>query len=142
MIYITLNNQTIFDVVINTTNDLDNVYSLILSNSGLTNIESVSVGTQVTYEKPATIPASVNAGLPNIVLTEDYYSQNNQSVYDICLQTYGSLNLLYKLIQDSNFSSIDSYPDINTLFIFAPQKVTNKTIRNYIINQKIIFATA
>ena len=35
-----------------------------------------------------------------------YVAKQGQSIFDICLQTYGDLNLIYKLIQDNGIESI------------------------------------
>lgn len=36
-----------------------------------------------------------------------YQSIAGQSIYDVCLQTYGSLDFLYKLLQDNSIAGVD-----------------------------------
>lgn len=37
-----------------------------------------------------------------------YNSIAGQSIYDVCLQTYGSLDFVYKLMQDNSFAGLDT----------------------------------
>ncbi len=71
----------------------------------------------------------------------NYSSQPNQTVYDICLQTYGDLNMLYKLIQDSNFSNILTQPLPGTMFTFNPKLVADNTFGNYLASNKLTITT-
>ena len=135
-------NQTFFDLLIKTTGDFDNAYGLILSNSGLTNIESAPQGLTVNYVPPTTTPVPVSSAAVQVIQTSaKYYSNNNQNVYDICNMTYGSLDLMYKLLQDSNFPDIETYPVPNNLFIFDPTKIVNNGTYNFIKSSNIIFTT-
>ena len=43
---------------------------------------------------------------------------SNCTIYDVCLNTYGSLDFLSKLIEDNNFGSINNYPENGQQFIF------------------------
>lgn len=38
---------------------------------------------------------------------QTYQAISGQSIYDVCLQTYGSLDYLYKLLQDNNIAGVD-----------------------------------
>lgn len=65
-----------------------------------------------------------------------YTSQNNQSVFDVCLQTYGDLNQMYKLLQDSGFSSILTYPKIGTQFTFDNSLISDYSFYNQLQNNQ------
>lgn len=39
-----------------------------------------------------------------------YYSLSGQSIYDVCLTTYGGLTYLFKLMADNNFPGVNAYP--------------------------------
>jgi len=63
---------------------------------------------------------------------QTFYSKNNQNIFDICIQTYGDLNNMYKLIQDSNFESLSKTPVIGTPFIFDNSLISNYAFYNQI----------
>lgn len=142
MNYLTLYGQTIFDLTINTINDFDNVYGLILSNPVLKNIESLPVGVEIIYTPPPVTPPVINSQVPQDTITsKDYFSSNNQTVYDIVLQTYSDLDFTYKLIEDSNFSNIQTYPVPTSLFKFNPQLIANNSLINYLNKNGLIINT-
>ncbi len=43
---------------------------------------------------------------------------SNSTIYDVCLNTYGTFDLLVKLIVDNNFGSINNTPMNGQEFIF------------------------
>jgi hypothetical protein len=40
------------------------------------------------------------------------------TIYDVCLNTYGNLDLLVKLMVDNNFEGVNSYPVAGQLFTY------------------------
>jgi hypothetical protein len=76
---------------------------------------------------------------------------NRQSIYDICLQIYGTLDLLsngesalYKLIKDNNIDSINVGNFAGERIIFDPTLVSNNAITSFSTTQQqtsVIFAT-
>ncbi len=142
MIYKTQNNQSIFDLIINTIVNLDDTYALILANPIIKSIASVPIGVDISYIAPSFTPPSVKSTDPEIIVTsKNFYSRNNQTVYDIVLQTYGNLDLTYKLIIDSNFDNIQTYPIPTNLFIFNPQLIIDNSFSNYLKGNGIIINT-
>lgn len=71
----------------------------------------------------------------------NYYSKEGQSVYDICLQVYGTLDKLTKLLQDSNFPNVNTYPVSGTLFIFTPNLTSDYQFAQWLNNNKITLNT-
>ncbi len=61
-----------------------------------------------------------------------------QSIYDICLQTYGSLDYLVKLLQDNNIASINVTPYSGQTFTWDETLATDQTISQ---NSTITYAT-
>ncbi len=57
-----------------------------------------------------------------------YTAVQGQSIFDVCLNTYGSLDFLYKLVQDNTFGSINNTP-------YSGQNFNYDT--NYIVDQVI-----
>ena len=62
-------------------------------------------------------------------MTQTYISQDGQSIYDVCLNTYGTLNLLVKLITDNNFPNVDNYPVTRSAFQYDDTLTVNQTAR-------------
>jgi hypothetical protein len=64
-----------------------------------------------------------------------------QSLWDVCLQTYGTLNLMTKLLQDNNIESINIYPYGGQKFIWDETLSANQSINISSTNANIIYAT-
>ena len=47
-----------------------------------------------------------------------YTAVSGSTIYDVCLNTYGSLDFLSKLMIDNNFGSINNYPQNGQEFIY------------------------
>ena len=56
---------------------------------------------------------------------QNYNSVNGQSILDVCLSVYGTLDYLYKLITDNNISGVDYVPTTGQLFIFDNSLTVN-----------------
>lgn len=139
--YTANNEQTIFDVVINTISDLNSTYKLIISND-IPNIETKPIGYPINYTPPTPTPPTISSSNNNQFITKKYfYSVPNQSVYDVVLQTYGDLNKTYQIIKDSNFSNILSYPLPSTLFTFNPTLVSDAIFASYLSKNVILINT-
>ena len=142
MEYRTRNGQTIFDLTINTIQDYNGIYGLILSNPVLTNIESVPPIEVIEFTEPKITPPTVQSQQPKIEQTfQNYYSRNNQTVYDVVMQTYNDLNRTYELIEDSFFNNIQTYPVVNTLFKFNPKLIEDKSFSNYLSKNGLVINT-
>lgn len=127
MEYIVNSGQTVFDVCMATYGDLGYLYQLIQDNPTLVNVDTTLSGeVTVTYTPaPPTQPDQVASSAPAPVTSAVYNASMGQTIYDICLQVYGKLDMLYELVQDSNFTNILTYPSTNTRFIFNPAKTTD-----------------
>ena len=51
---------------------------------------------------------------------------SNSTIYDVCLNTYGSLDFLVKLMTDNNYGSINNYPSNGQQFKFDETLVVNQ----------------
>ena len=72
---------------------------------------------------------------------QNYQAVYGQSLFDICLQLYGSLDFLYKLIQDSGIDSVNVVPFSGQLFIYDDEQVTDQAIINKNVLGNILYAT-
>jgi hypothetical protein len=43
-------------------------------------------------------------------MIKQYTAHQGQTIYDVCLMTYGSLGSLFKLMQDNSFPGVNNYP--------------------------------
>src|SRR4051812_24741992 len=57
-----------------------------------------------------------------------YNAIDGQSVLDVCLQTYGNLDFLYKLIGDSSFDNVNTSPYSGQQFSYDPDLLQDQTI--------------
>jgi len=60
------------------------------------------------------------------------YSINNQSVLDLCLQTYGTPDLLVKFCEDNGITDLNYCPSSPTLFVYDETLVTDQKKSGYI----------
>lgn len=52
------------------------------------------------------------------------------TIFDVCLNTYGDLNNLAKLMRDSNHAGVVTYPTAGQVFVFDETKVNALTGQN------------
>jgi hypothetical protein len=57
-----------------------------------------------------------------------YKAINGQSIYDVCLQTYGSLDYLFKLMQDNAFAGLDDKVISGQEFVWDDSLVINQQV--------------
>lgn len=61
-------------------------------------------------------------------MLQTYRAVNGQSAYDVCLNTYGSLDFLYKLLQDSGAGSVDDEVVTGQPFYFNDDLIVDQII--------------
>lgn len=71
-----------------------------------------------------------------------FNSFDGQSLFDVCLNTYGSLDYLYKLLQDSNVASINEPVKSNQQFNWDSTLIIDQAIYRTTTLTGKIFATA
>jgi len=67
----------------------------------------------------------------------NYRTYSNQNMLDICLNTYGSLNLLGKFVKENNISNVLYNPNNNINFIFDDKLIVDRLV----YNERNIYAT-
>jgi hypothetical protein len=105
------NNLTIYDLALQTGYTLDYIYKLIQQNDFLESVDTTPPKLKtITYDNsfvPKTIPKLTVTTSNNTQTVDSLQKLEGQSIYDICLQSYGSLDLVYKLIQDNFLVNVD-----------------------------------
>lgn len=71
-----------------------------------------------------------------------YNSLSGQSIYDVCLMTYGTIDLLFKLMSDNNVPNVDDYPEVGTEFIFDDTLIFDEKVRVSNSINNVDYATA
>lgn len=71
----------------------------------------------------------------------NYFAVNGQSLADICMNTYGSMDYFYKLLQDNNVESADFIPYSGQLFVWDETLVVDANIQKTTSLGGIIYAT-
>jgi len=70
-----------------------------------------------------------------------YKAVDNQNIFDICLNTYGTLDLLNKLIEDNGIDNINVNPASGQLFIWDETLTADQAVNQISQNANIIYAT-
>lgn len=74
-------------------------------------------------------------------MLRSYKAIEGQSLLDVCLQTYGTLDLLIKLMQDSGIDNVNVKPKSQQVFIYDDTLVFNQGVTNQYLLSNIIYAT-
>lgn len=72
----------------------------------------------------------------------NYYAVSGQSLPDICLNTYGSMDYFYKLLQDSGIADGNQLPYTGQLFVYDPTVIVDLSVKNTTTLNNIRYATA
>ena len=67
--------------------------------------------------------------------------KHGQTIFDIALMTYGSLDYVYKIIQDNQLNNINDPIPANKILIFDKDLVLDITVYNTIQNRALIYST-
>lgn len=70
-----------------------------------------------------------------------FYAENGQSLIDVCLNTYGTTDLLYKLLQDNGISDINYTPYSGQPFTYDDSLVINQGVNLLFAQSNIKYAT-
>ena len=65
---------------------------------------------------------------------QTYTAKSGQSIFDICLQVYGTLDLIMKLIQDNNIASLNSSGFTGFVFNYDASLIVDNSIVTANIN--------
>jgi hypothetical protein len=72
---------------------------------------------------------------------KEFIAISNSTIYDVCLNTYGTLDYLIKLLVDNNITDINTNPINNQIFLYDDtlvNKISNVNINNnQIINSNL-----
>jgi hypothetical protein len=142
-----LNGQNIFDLVLGTYKDLNLTYKLIQENPDIDSINfdfDNSSNVVVSYDPNFSIPlpAPLNQSSSEVASSiKTLKLQENQSVFDACLMTYGNLEHAYKLLQDSGIDSINETDLAQRTLTYDSILIDDNALYNSIKSGGFAFAT-
>lgn len=73
---------------------------------------------------------------------EKYIAVEGQSLYDVCLNTYGTLDLLRRLMDDSGVDNVNHLPFSGQVFLFDPELVVDQALQRSQVVTETRYATA
>lgn len=116
-------NITIYDLALQTGYTLDYIYTLIQQNTSLLNVNTTPPKlTTISYDNsfvPKTVPQLTISTTKNASDYGTLQKKDGQSIYDLVLQSYGSMDLVYKLIQDNNLTNVDDTIETGKILSFT-----------------------
>lgn len=74
-------------------------------------------------------------------MLQKFEAIDGQSIFDVCLNCYGSLDLISKLLQDNNIDNINVRPYSRQLFIYDDTLVIDQGINQQFTQAGIRYAT-
>lgn len=74
-------------------------------------------------------------------MSEKFNSIAGQSLIDVCLNTYGSLDFFAKLVQENGIEDLDALPASGTIFLYDKQQVIDQQVNRVVTLGKVRFAT-
>lgn len=74
-------------------------------------------------------------------MLSEYNAQRGQSLSDICLNVYGTTDLLYKLLQDSDISNADYVPLTGDVFYYDTALTVNANTNRTKVITPVRYAT-
>jgi hypothetical protein len=60
----------------------------------------------------------------------EFVAIDGSTIYDVCLNTYGTLNRLGKLMDDNNHPGVNAYPTAGQIFLYDENLVNIQTNQN------------
>ncbi len=134
--YRILANQTLEDVCMNTYNTLEMLFKLVTDNPILSlDVDMSTVAGKViqydsdyVYSRPVEITTTT---VPETEYIKKYTGIEGQSVYDVAIQVYGSLEKIITLCNDSNLSLNNGNNVKNVEFTYNTKNIDDILLVNY-----------
>lgn len=132
--------QNVFDVLSSIGQPIENTYAILFA-SGISLDDDISNGGAViNYTPVSETPVEVVA----LSVSSDpvrYYSvQQGQSIFDVILNTYGSLNMVYEFIRQNNLNGVMA-KDYQKVVSYVSEDIYDGTVERHLISKNINYAT-
>lgn len=120
----------------------DHSESVTVTSFSITGINTVSIN-EAVYDPSLYVSSppelTQSAVIPSTIQT--LQGQEGQTVYDLCMMSYGDIGQIYQLLQDSGISSINETDLSQQLFTYDTTFIADSTFYNYIVSEDIIMNT-
>lgn len=108
------------------------------TDNNLTFNSAIIPGTQVVYSViQSSDPVSSQSSVFPVTL--DFMGRYGQNLFDVCLNTYGTLEYYVKMLVDNKYDNT-LIPN-NNLFIFTPNLVVDVNIFNTVTGKGVYYST-
>lgn len=130
--YIAQDQETIYDLAIRLYKDARGINDILLLNPSLDLNAATYFGAQIVYDDAILYKREVFVTVAAKPPREPWSVHAFQTVYDLCLQIYGDISSLPKIL--ANFNSLDD-PEFKTI---VPTEYTDNFLANALFSQKIV----
>jgi len=134
-----INGQSLYDVVIQSTGNINNLFT-ILSANGL-NVDAIVQGGQ-------TIDIPLCTSLKEtFLITSDpsiqtpIYAKSQQNLFDLVVQYYGDISLFFQFLSD-NFFEVETIPQSGQKIVLHVANTGNEQIKKAVTLNNWIFSNA
>lgn len=141
--YVAKANQSIFDICLSTYGGFDEIIKLC-SDSNITDNSQPSYFNQSFSFDPALVQPLPTFSIPIVVQASTikiFTGKNNQSIFDVAIQTYGNMDNIVKLCMDSGIDGFADATYFQKLFTYDASLISDSTVSDNVNNNNIIFAT-
>lgn len=70
-------------------------------------------------------------------MIREFKAISNSTIFDVCLNTYGTIDLLGKLMTDNNHDGVDVYPEQGQIYLYDDALVKNISVSSLYQSQQI-----
>jgi len=147
-VYQVKSGNTIYDIAMATYGSVAFVYKILQDNPAITSLDfdfASNPGQMIIWNEALKVKA-VAVYVPPEKRQENniktYIARSGQSLYDVCLQTYGSIDFIYKLITDNQIDNLNTYNLGRKQFIFDASLIADVSINQKNEDGNIFYATA
>jgi hypothetical protein len=132
--YTAISGLTVYDVALLLYNDSRGTAIIIANNQGLLPDSTITAGTAINYDETVIYTKEVNAIIPSNPIRANYIVPEAQSVWDLAIQLYGTIDKLASII---NVYSSDLNSQVTLGLSILPDYSTNYLINNIFAFQKV-----
>ena len=139
--------QSIYDLMLATYGSLELTYKLIQENSNITSLDfdfDANPNEIIEYDNTyvVVIPVQLKRNAIIVEVSEGSISTvDRQTLFDLCLMSYGNLENLYKLIVDNSISTVDEVNLNGRVLIFEKTFINDNILYNWVNKYSVIMCT-
>jgi hypothetical protein len=147
-VYHVKSGDTLYDIALRTYGSASFAIKLIQDNPAITSLNfdfSTSPGMMLVWDESQKIISTsviTPASVPVPSNIQSYTGRYGQTIYDVCLQLYGDLGYLFKLMTDNEISSLNIGTVAGIQFIFDSSLISDRSIFDRNDDDNVIYCTA